>query len=172
MSLRNTTISLTVNGGEDRALGSGSTTASFPGTGTLYQHQITLQSGTGVARAQKVGLASFGLTGGASVTLDLTAFAGPFGTVNFSLVKECVVDNGSTDATNVLEVGNAGSNPWLSPFAGTTPRVLCHPGASIRLSSPRVGFAVSGTNKSLKITNTGAGTNVASGNVLIIGEGT
>jgi hypothetical protein len=172
MSLRNTTISLTVNGGEDRALGSGSTTASFPGTGTLYQHQITLQSGTGVARAQKVGLASYGLTGGASVTLDLTAFAGPFGTVNFSMVKECVVDNGSTDATNVIELGNAGSNPWTSPFAGTNPRMKCHPGASVRLSSPRIGFAVSGTNKALLITNTGAGTNTATGNVLIIGEGT
>jgi hypothetical protein len=172
MALRNTTIALTVTGGEDRALGSGSTNASFPGAGTLYQHRIILQSGTGVARAQKIGLASFGLTGGASVTLDLTAFAGPFGNVNFSLVKECVFDNGSTDATNVLAVGDAASNPWLSPFTGTNPRVLCHPGATIRLSSPRVGFAVSGANKSLKITNTGAGTNVASGNVLIIGEGT
>jgi hypothetical protein len=172
MSLKNTTISLTISGGEERALGSGSTIASFPGSGTLYQHQITLQSGTGVAKAQKIGLAAYGLTGGASVTLDLTAFAGPFGTVNFSLVKECIVDNGSTDATNVIAVGDAASNPWTSPFTGTNPRVKCDPGASIRLSSPRVGFAVSGTNKSLKITNTGAGTNVASGNVLVIGEGT
>jgi hypothetical protein len=172
MSLKNTTIALSISGGEDRALGSGSTTASFPGTGTLYQHQITLQSGTGVAKAQKIGLAAYGLTGGASVTLDLTAFAGPFGNVNFSLVKECVVDNGSTDATNVIEVGNAGSNPWTSPFAGTNPRVKCHPGAAVRLSSPRVGFVVSGTNKALLITNTGGSTNVASGNVLLIGEGT
>jgi hypothetical protein len=172
MALRNTTIALTVTGGEDRALGSGSTNASFPGAGNLYQHRTTLQSGTGVARAQKVGLASFGLTGGASVTLDLTAFPGPYGNVNFTSIKWGVIDNGSTDATNVLEVGNAASNPWTSPFAGTTPRAICHPGGSVPFDSPVVGFAVSGTNKSLKITNTGAGTNVAAGNCLFIGEGT
>jgi hypothetical protein len=172
MSLKKTTITLAIAGGEERTLGSGSTIASFPGGATLYNHQITLQSGTGNAHAQKVGLASFGLTGGASVTFDLTAFAGPFGNVNFSLVKECIIDNGSTDATNILDVGNAASNAWTSPFAGTTPRVKCPPGASIRLSSPRVGFAVSGGNKSLMVTNVGAGTNVCNGNCLIIGEGT
>jgi hypothetical protein len=172
MSLKRTTITLAIAGGEERALGSGSTTANFPGNATLYSHQIALTDGTGSNRAQKVGLASFGLTGGASVTFDLTAFAGPFGNVNFSLVKECIVDNGSADATNVIAVGDAASNPWTSPFTGTNPRVLCPPGASIRLSSPRVGFAVAGGNKSVKVTNTGAGTNVATGNVLVIGEGT
>jgi hypothetical protein len=173
MPLRTITATLALSGGEDKNLGTGPVLAAFPDPAkSLYVNTESLSDGTGSNRAQKVGLASFSLTGGASVTFDLTAFPGPFANVNFSLVKECIVDNASTDATNVLEVGNAASNPWLSPFRGTTPRVACDPGAAIRLNSPIVGFAVSGTNKSIKITNTGAGTNAANGNVLVIGEGT
>jgi hypothetical protein len=175
MSLKSTSITVTVNGGEEKPLGSGSVLASFPATNPLYNAQTALTDGTGTNKAQKVGLASFSLTGGASATFDLTAFPGPFGNVNFSLVKECIIDNKSTDVTNILEVGDEGTttNPWTSMFSGTNARVKLHPGsAPLRFGSPLVGFAASGGNKTLKVKNIGAGTNAASGNVLMIGEGT
>jgi hypothetical protein len=171
MPLNNTTITLSANGGEYKELGSGSTRASFPGDSALYQHQITLQSGTGAAKAQKVGLASFSLTGGASVTFDLTAFPGPFGNVNFTSVKDFIGDLGTS--ADVFEVGDDGTvaNPWTAPFSGTGPRIRLMSGACIRLSSPNVGFAVDATHKTLMVKNTGSSTNAASGNVLLIGEG-
>lgn len=170
MALKNTSATLTINGGEERSLGSGSTRASFPGTGPLYQHQVNLTDGTGANKAQKVGLAGFSLTSGASVTFDLTAFPGPYGNVNFSVIRDCVIDNQGTGPTDVLEVGNAASNAWTSPFAGTNPRVKSHPGAPVRLPSPIAGFVVDATHKNLMVANTG--TNTVGGNVLLLGEGT
>lgn len=171
MPLNNTTVTLSITGSEYKELGSGSTRATFPGDSALYQHQVTLQSGTGAARAQKVGLASFSLTGGASVTFDLTAFPGPFGNVNFSLIKDCVADLGTS--ADVFEVGDDGTvtNAWAAPFGGTAARARLTSGASLRFSSPNVGFVVDATHKMLKVKNTGTGTNAASGNVLLLGEG-
>jgi hypothetical protein len=174
MPLKTTTITLNVNGGEEKYLGTDNTTASFPGVNPLFTDQVVLSNGTGSASAQKVGLASFSLTGGASVTFDLTAFAGPYGNVNFSSIKECIVDNGSTTAADVLEAGDDGTvtNPWTSPFAGSSVRMKVHPGAPWRIASPIAGYVVDATHKSLMVKNTNSGTNVLSGNVLLIGEGT
>lgn len=178
MSLKTTTITTIINGGEDKTLGAASATASFPGVNPLYNGQITLANGTGSGNAQKIGIGGFSLTGGASVTFDLTAFPGPYGNVNFSLVKHFQIDNPSTDATNLLKAGDDGtvSNPWTGPFSGSSARVNVHPvgttGGPMVIPSPLVGFLVDGTHKALKIANSGAGTNAANGNVILIGEGT
>src|SRR4051812_7416195 len=89
MALLSTSITLTINGGETKDLGG--TLAQFPDVNPLLNEQFTLASGTGSLSAQKVGLESFSLAGGASVTLDLQAFAGPFGVVAFSKVRQLVI---------------------------------------------------------------------------------
>lgn len=174
MALRPTTISLSIVGGETKALGANDTLARFPHIDPLLLHQVSLASGTGSGNAQKVGLASFSLSGGASVTLDLKAFPGPFGNVDFSSVKEFVVDNQSDRAADVLEVGDDGTvtNPWTSPFAGTNARVKAAPAAPLRIPAPLAGLTVDATHRYLLVKNTNGGTNLCTGNVHLIGEGT
>lgn len=176
MSLKSTTITLKVEGGEEKALGTGSTKASFPGENPLYQQRFALSDGSGSNHAQKIGLASYSLSGGASVTFDLTAFPGPFGNVNFSLIRHWGGDQAGGQAADVLEIGDDGTvtNPWLSPFGGTNgSRIKLGPGGAFSITAPGMtGFAVAGGNKNLKIKNTNSGTNVVNGNLLAIGEGT
>jgi hypothetical protein len=126
-------------------------------------------NGTGAGAAQHLWKNTFTVNT-SGTTLDLTSLAGGLdgGTRDFTKVKSIKVTN--NDGTNVVNVGNAASNPWTGLCSSGTATLPVHPGGHLWNHAPdAAGLAVGGSNKNLLIAAAAA---TASVTVTIIGEGT
>lgn len=101
----------------------------YPVNPAAFRSQLSEGTGEGQANDQVYYTGS--VASGTPVTLDLTAFVGPFGNVAFSAVKELVVYNDSTTAGQYLTINASGSNLFSYLFAAGS-RV--YPGPGIALS--------------------------------------
>jgi hypothetical protein len=105
------------------------------------------------------------MSGPASYELDLVTLSGfeqpkdplrnaiAFDNIVALLIRNQVSSNGD------LIVGGASTNPWTAPFAAsgapTTAKLTLKPGGFLLLAAPTVaGYAVSGTNKMLRLETT------------------
>src|SRR2546426_11998457 len=87
MSLNNTQFTLTLTGGETKTVGK----QTCPAPVNLVFTPPVLTDGTAADQAQKIVSYSGSVVAAAPVTHDLTAMVGPFGTVNFSQIKEIII---------------------------------------------------------------------------------
>lgn len=175
MSLNNTNSGATISTGEQYTTGLGIFNANF--THAYSAPQLT--SGTGANKAQKS--VTLQLTIGTSgSTLDLTA-VGPgvngVSNVNFTKIKEILVENTDGTAANYIIVGAAGSNAWEGFTTVTGSTVVAWPLGCVYLTAPgAAGLAgisgsavVDGTHKNLKLAAAAGSGSVV--NVTIVGEG-
>lgn len=162
MALSDTNVKFSLDTNETAVVGKG--TRSYPVSFSFQPTKLT--DGTGADQAQKVATVDDSVTAAAADTHDLQAIVGPFGTVNFTAIKELWIYNkGNAD----LIVGNAAANPWLGPLGGTTPTITVPPGMCLPLlNHTAAGWAVSGSAKNLKI-DAASGTQAYE--LYIVGEG-
>src|SRR6266516_4460388 len=150
MSLNNTQLTVTLTGGETKTVGK----QTCPAPVNLVFTPPVLTDGTAADPAQKIATVSGSITAGAAVTHDLTAIVGPFGTVNFSQIKEIIIV--ITGGTGDVIVGNAASNQFQGPLsAPTTTQTVPNNGSGSGIlpwiNHSAGGWTVDGTHKSLKI---------------------
>lgn len=163
MALSSTTLQFLLNTGEVNTIGWVS--QPYP---VSYQFAPTsLTDGTGANAAQKVAtqLITVNTSG---TTIDLTAMTGGPGNaaVNFTKVKALVIENQSAV---VINVGNAGSNPWTGICSSGTALINIQPGGVLFIWAPSVaGLAVSGGSKAILIAAASA---TALTKITAVGEG-
>lgn len=153
------TASIKASSSVSEALTNGSASATLTGGPAL---SINLTSGTGAGQVDKYWeLKGVTIAAGNSVTYTLSSLTdGLNRAVAFARVKELLIDltDSSNVAGDIVNVGNATSNPWTALMGGTTPTYIvraagfdhkCAPGATA--------FAVaSGSSDQLKIANPGS----------------
>lgn len=108
-----------------------------------------------------------------TIDLDLTALTNRLNDVTgFSEVKEVFIQSlNEDDGGTGFKVGGAGTNAWTGPFAGsTTAQSAIGPKGKWNPSSPVEGWAVSGTNKLLRIEHDGGSSEDLEVDVYIIGN--
>ncbi len=138
------------------------------GLSALFHLQAALSLTEGVGANQINAIAierDRSMTGPASFELDLITLAGfeqgldplrnqaVFNNVVALLVRNAATSNGD------LIIGGASSNAWTAPFAAsgapTTAKITLKPGGFVLLTSPgAAGYALSGTNKMLRLETT------------------
>lgn len=147
--------SITWNLGETTSFGT-----TIPDNGST-EKTWTVQDGVGAGQADsRWYIRRTGLGAGATDTYDLTNLTLlVFGTntvVSFVKVKAIFLENKGALA-NVIQLGNAGLNPWAGFIAGTTPYLPIPGGGFISLTDPGGGWSsVSGSAKNLRVNNSGA----------------
>lgn len=129
----------------------------------------SLADGTGLDQCDRIWWDTRPLAASASETLDLTALANTFGTVNFARVKLVAIrlPYGATQASSI-QVGAAASNPFVAHLGGTTPTFQVRNGGFAVFFAPDATGYVAGTAKNLKVLNND-GTNAASYDIIIAG---
>lgn len=133
---------------------------------------VTLASGTGVGKADKVFSDRRTLAASASEDLDLAGvLLDAFGaTITFARIKGLIVSAAAGNTNNVV-IGAAAATPWAT-LLGATHTLTLRPGATVGLfagAADAVGYAVTaGTGDLLKVANSAAGTAVTY-DVVIIG---
>jgi hypothetical protein len=108
----------------------------------------------------KVGYATGTLSAAATADIDLTALTGPDGsTVNLARVTCGYIQITSTTSTGKLRIGNAASNAHQLDFgADTHTWTIRANGPGLAFGDPTgTGSTVDGTNKNVKVENTGSG---------------
>jgi hypothetical protein len=165
MSLTNTQINVTINGGEQNTVG----LVSQPYPINYNYNPAVLTDGTGASAAQKTVTLNPTITT-SGTTYDLSAVGpGALGAnINFTKIKAIVVENTATTAANIITIGAAASSAWeaWTTVAGSTG--VARPGAAWFQADPLVGFTVDATHKSLKLI---AQSGTAIAKIVIIGEG-
>lgn len=97
------------------------------------------------------------LASAGTVTYTLSALTDDFGrTVAFARVREIGIQVTSKTGNDYLTVGQAGTNPWISPFAGTTPAAKVRDLWHIVDNSPAALVVTSSSADQLLITNSGS----------------
>jgi hypothetical protein len=140
-----------------------------PASDELLAYSKSLLTGTGSSQADKVFSDQRTIVASSSETLDLTALTDPFGvTLTFAKVKAILIV-ASANNTNDVVIGNAASNPFLGPLAGTTPTITLKPGGAVLLTAPVGGWTVTDSSTdNLKVANSSSGSSVVY-DVVIIG---
>ena len=132
------------------------TAAQSPGARDNFNTSVEMSwtDGSGADQANKQWSKRATLTA-TSVTHDLTALTGTFGTVTFTKIKLLVLVNESTTDGAFLTLGNAASTQWAAPFGGSTQTLKVGPGQALVLGSLKAqstgAWTVDASNKSLKI---------------------
>ena len=130
--------------------------------GNLYSNLPPLTPGTGPNSAQKVANLSIALTT-SPVVLDLTALAGGIAgaAINFSLIKQVVLQNSGTTAASLT----LGANPATNLFPGAA---SFGPGAMLARAEQQNGMVVDATHKTVTLA---AAANTTIVNLIVVGEG-
>lgn len=120
-------------------------------------------SGVLTSQCTKQYVAKRTLAGGANDDLDLTALTDGLGAANnFATVKQILIEIDTPDGTKELRVGpQAVANAWPGPFgaeAGATDYLKVR--EFLFLTNHLAGWAVSGTDKVLRVANPG-GTSIS-----------
>ncbi|MEE4598224.1 hypothetical protein V2J94_41385 [Streptomyces sp. DSM 41524] len=133
---------------------------------------VSLASGTGAGKADKVFSDRRTLAASASEDLDLAgvlldAFGG---SITFARIKGLIISAADGNSNNVI-VGGASSNGFVSWVGGATHTVTVRPGGTLALmagGADATGYAVTaGTADLLHIANSGGSTSVTYDVVLI-----
>lgn len=137
---------------------------------------IILAQGTASGQADTVYSTRLTIAASSSTTIDLAGsgatLTDPFGTAISFLHVKAVYIRAAAANTNDVVVGNAASNPFVGPMAGTTPTTAVKPGGVLMWVHPTTGFAVvDGSNDQLKIANSSSGTGVTF-DITIVGTST
>ncbi|TXL91586.1 hypothetical protein [Streptomyces sp. IB2014 016-6] len=133
---------------------------------------VTLGSGTGVGKADRIFHDRRVLNASATEDLDLAGvLVDAFGqTITFARIKGLLVSAAAGNSNNVV-IGAAASSPWATAFNATGTLTL-RPGASVALMAGAADATAYGVTAStgdlLKIANSGAGSAVTY-DVVIIG---
>jgi hypothetical protein len=135
------------------------------------QAALTLTQGVGANQINAVAVErDRHMTGPTSYELDLATLAGfeqakdPLrNTVVFDSVVALFIRNHASSSGDLI-VGGASSNPWTAPFANSgtpgTAKLTLKPGGFLLLTAPTVaGYAISGSNKMLRLETTSGSTN-------------
>lgn len=125
----------------------------------LYSWVLSLTNGTGADQANFSWSDAITITASSSSTIDLNALTDRAGNaIAPSIVKLIGVKlYSSSDTAATISIGNAASNQWVSLLEGTNDLAKIRYGGFV-LAGARdaTGYAVSGTNKNLKILNNSA----------------
>lgn len=111
-------------------------------------------AGTGPNQWQKCAYWQGSLAASTPVTIDLTTIKLVDGGVGFAHVREIIINNGATNGTFKLLLGDSGANGFKAPFDGVvTGKVAVMPGLPTVLSNwlATSGWTVDATNKDLKL---------------------
>lgn len=133
---------------------------------------VSLASGTGVGKADKVFSDRRSISASSSEDLDLAGvLLDSFGAaITFARIKGLIVSAAATNSNNVV-VGAASSNAWAA-LLGATHTLTLRPGAAVAVmagEADATGYAVTAsTGDLLKVANSGAGSSV-SYDIVIIG---
>jgi hypothetical protein len=142
------------------------------GLSALFHLQAALSLTEGVGTNQINAIAverDRSMTGPTSFELDLITLAGFEQGVDplrnsaiFNSILAVLIRNQATSSGDLI-VGGASANPWTAPFAAsgapTTAKLTLKPGGFILLTAPTVaGYALSGTNKMLRLETTSGST--------------
>jgi hypothetical protein len=138
------------------------------GTGRAAQslsRSMSLSSGTGAGKADRVFSDRRTLAASATEDLDLTGvLLDAFGSaITFARIKGLIIVAAAGNTNNVV-VGAAATNAWAT-LLGATGTVILRPGAFLAVGTgvaDATGYAVTaGTGDLLKVANSGAGTPVS-----------
>ncbi|SDM77326.1 hypothetical protein [Streptomyces wuyuanensis] len=135
------------------------------------RHAVSLASGTGVGKADKVFHDRRTLAASATEDLDLAGvLLDSFGAaITFARVKGLVVTAAAGNVNNVV-IGAAAANPWTA-LLGATGTLIVRPGGFVCVGAGAadVGYAVTaGSGDVLRVANSGAGSSVTY-DIVIIG---
>lgn len=154
MAITNATFALTFAVTDTRTIGL--TTVNFP---VNYQPTFSFSAGTGALQGDLLYQGTQALTAGVN-TVDLAGvLTDAFGAVlSPARIKVIAFRNNST--TNIMTLGAAASNQWISWLGTSTSTKIVRPGgAFIEISPDATGWAVTaGTADQLKIAGTGTDT--------------
>jgi hypothetical protein len=130
------------------------------------QAALSLTQGVGANQINAIAVErDRNMTGPTSFELDLITLAGfeqgvdPLrNTAIFNSIVAVLIRNHASSDGDLI-VGGASSNPWTAPFAAsgapTTAKITLKPGGFILLTAPTAaGYALTGTNKMLRLETT------------------
>ena len=118
----------------------------------------TYANGTGANQVQQMWSDERTLTTTTSETLDLSALAGgAFGTVNFSKIKEIIIQVTTATSGFRLLVGGGSTNPFTAFVLDPSDKIYVGAGGQVHLSNPVDGYTVDGTHKILTLENPSGG---------------
>lgn len=127
--------------------------------------------GSTANKAQQIWTDNRTLTTTTTETLDLTALAGgAFGTINFSKIKEILIQISTATAGYRLLVGGGATNPFTAFLDSVTAKKYIGASGQWHDSNPVDGYTVDGANKILSIENPSGGSITYT--ITIIGVGT
>ncbi|MEU2111826.1 hypothetical protein [Streptomyces sp. NPDC019507] len=135
------------------------------------RHAVSLASGTGVGKADRIFHDRRTLAASATEDLDLAGvLLDSFGAaITFARIKGLIIKAAAANTNNVV-VGAAAANPWTA-LLGATGTLIVRPGTAVAVAAGEAdptGYAVTaGTADMLKVANSGAGTSVTYDVVLI-----
>ena len=121
--------------------------------------QESLTFGTAASQVNLIVAQDRTLAASSNETLDLYGSTTPlldiFGAnALFRHIKYIAIYIVSGGDVNGLQIGAAGSNPFVGPFGGTSPTILVYPsGPGFQVGEPTNGWAVTTTAGQLKIAN-------------------
>ena len=156
---------------------------STPEDSKNYKYTLTMTDGSSAEQNEAMWHDRRRLTPSTS-TDDLDLYGGltdVFGnTLNFTYVRQLIIYNrgvpdgsGGWTATagEDVEIGNAASNPWSAPFAGTgTSKLKLPSGGMLVLTGPEDGWAVTDSSSdTLRLALNGSGSNDVDVDVIITG---
>jgi hypothetical protein len=135
---------------------------------------LQLTGGTSAGQVDTTYLVSEQISASSSVTLNLTSLTDGFGNaISFGHVKAMFLW-ASSGNTNDCVIG-AATNPFLGPWAGTTPTQAVSPGEQAvwtKGQASGIGWVVTpSTGMNLKLANSSSGTSVTC-NLVILGTST
>lgn len=137
-----------------------------------YARQLDLAPGSGAGQISKVFHDQRTLAASATEDLDLAAsLTDPLGaTLTFAKVRLLLV-YAAPGNTNLVNVGGASSNGFITPFGDATDVVKVRPGGLLLMTAPDLtGLAVTASTADLlKIANSGSGTGVTY-DIVILGS--
>lgn len=125
----------------------------------LHSWLLPLTNGTGANNANFAWSDKLTITASNSSTIDLSSLTDRFGNaIAPTIIKLFGVKLvSSTDTAATISIGNAASNQWVSVIEGTNDLVkIRYGGFAVFGCKDATGYAVSGTNKNLKILNNSA----------------
>jgi len=125
----------------------------------LHSWSLALTNGTGSGNANFAWSDQITITSSSSSTIDLSSLTDRFGNaIAPTKIKAIGIRlTSSTDTAASISVGAAASNQWTSLLQDATDLIkIRYQGSFMAMCTDSTGYAVSGTNKSLKILNNSA----------------
>lgn len=137
----------------------------------LHSWVLSLTNGTGSGNANFAWADQLTINASSSTTLDLSSLTDRFGNaIAPTIVKLFAIRlTSSSDTAATISIGNAAATQWVSILEGTNDLAkIRYQGFAIFACKDATGYAIGGSNKSLKILNN-SGTQSVVVDVLVVG---